>query len=640
MGRIYLDEDVSADGQTLILDANKNADYQTLIEEKFFRQMLAYPFSWISNRKSNSKLDMIQGRMGGLLTYTQEEFDREPDNEGYEFDEQDFKDYQRKFLDTMEKQLIDEIVKDLKRENLLPDDILSTSILAKMKEMGFILSDLDNNNKLQRTMKGKKTAEGFKEGLPFGAMDDDTTGGFIGAFLDSRPILYEEIKDHIEVKDNQITFDTEKYIEQISVAEGYGKLEKKDSKLTIASPKSGEVDETVEIFSIDRTNDGRYRMEGFGKTRLIDDVEETWDVYQNLLSLKNLEKYIEKVILSQKQSPLKSVLLSLVEPEDRMLNVGKLNIFVDNLSAGDLKNVGFGLNNPLTKETWMKYVRSLEGKAVEGSKKIGVIEELMMYAFNLFSKDRPFSDLDDSKQLEKVRGLKDSKKNEILDDLTSEQLYDIWEDNGKPTGADLDKIDDLANALYNQAMGKDMVGEVRKAEDSTQRPIPEGVQRRIEEMVEEQTENMKDTTDEEKKKKEEAKAKARQKLNLDFRTGKFPRKSPLPNTLGPVGGSGKQSGGGDVYPVLDAGKKRRGMVRLRVNFRPTKLVSARDYEIYQKRIDEKGKPMKDLGRRPLGGEGPRTAIELDRQKMQDTEKDFKSLMELKLGYNRLKGLVG
>ena len=561
MGRIYLDEDVSADGQTLILDANKNADYQTLIEEKFFRQMLAYPFSWISNRKSNSKLDMIQGRMGGLLTYTQEEFDREPDNEGYEFDEQDFKDYQRKFLDTMEKQLIDEIVKDLKRENLLPDDILSTSILAKMKEMGFILSDLDNNNKLQRTMKGKKTAEGFKEGLPFGAMDDDTTGGFIGAFLDSRPILYEEIKDHIEVKDNQITFDTEKYIEQISVAEGYGKLEKEDSKLTIASPKSGEVDETVEIFSIDRTNDGRYRMEGFGKTRLIDDVEETWDVYQNLLSLKNLEKYIEKVILSQKQSPLKNVLLSLVEPEDRMLNVGKLDIFVDNLSAGDLKNVGFGLDNPLTKETWMKYVRKLEGKAVEGSTKIKPIVKLMEYAFNKFTQDKPFSEVDDSAQLEKVRGLKDSKKNQILDDLTSEQLYDIWEDNGKPTIVDVEKIDDLANALYNQAMGKDVIEETKDK-------------------------------------------------------------------------------GGNTVPVMESGKERKGMVRLRVNFRPTKLVSARDYEIYQKRVDEKGKPMKDLGRRPLGGEGPRTAIELDRQKMQDTEKDFKSLMELKLGYNRLKGLVG
>ena len=84
-------------------------------------------------------------------------------------------------------------------------------------------------------MKGKKTAEGFKEGLPFGAMDDDTTGGFIGAFLDSRPILYQEIKDHIKVKKpNQIIFDTEKYIEKISVAEGYGKLEKEDSKLTIA----------------------------------------------------------------------------------------------------------------------------------------------------------------------------------------------------------------------------------------------------------------------------------------------------------------------------------------------------------------------------------------------------------------------
>ena len=574
MGRIYLDEDVSADGQTLILDANKNADYQTLIEEKFFRQMLAYPFSWISNRKSNSKLDMIQGRMGGLLTYTQEEFDREPDNEGYEFDERDFKEYQRKFLDTMEKQLIDEIVKDLKRENLLPDDILSTQIVAKMKEMGFILSDLDNNNKLQRTMKGKKTAEGFKEGLPFGAMDDDTTGGFIGAFLDSRPILYEEIKDHIEVKDNQITFDTEKYIEQISVSEGYGKLEKEDSKLTIASPKSGEVDKTVEIFSIDKTNDGRYRMEGFGKTRLIDDVEETWDVYQNLLSLKNLEKYIEKVILSQKQSPLKNVLLSVVEPEDRMLNVGKLDIFVDNLSAGDLKNVGFGLNNPLTKETWMKYVRKLEGKAVEGSTKIKPIVKLMEYAFNKFTQDKPFSEVDDSAQLEKVRGLKDSKKNQILNDLTSEQLYDIWEDNGKPTIVDVEKIDDLANALYNQAMGKDVIEITRDKE-------------------------------------------------------------------------------GRKFPVLESGKGKTGMVRLRVNFRPTKLVSAKDYEIYQERIDAGGRRMPEpkerdrLGTetgatdRRLGGRrGPVTATALDKKQEQDVEKDFKSIMELKLGYNRLKGLVG
>ena len=503
MGRIYLDEDVSADGQTLILDANKNADYQTLIEEKFFRQMLAYPFSWISNRKSNSKLDMIQGRMGGLLTYTQEEFDREPDNEGYEFDERDFKDYQRKFLDTMEKQLIDEIVKDLRRENMLPKEILSEEILVKMKEMGFILSDLDNNNKLQRTMKAKKTAEGFREGLPFGAMDDDTTGGFIGAFLDSRPILYEEIKDHIEVKKpNQIIFDTEKYIEKISVAEGYGKLEKEDSKLTVAGSRGRELNKEVEIFSVGKTNDGRYRMEGFGKTRLIDDVEETWDVYRDLLSLENLEKYIEKVILSQKQSPLKNILLSLVEPEDRMLEVGKLNIFVDNLSVGGNQSVGFGNTDALTKETWMKWLRRTEGKKVEGSTKIKPIVKLMEYAFNKFTQDKPFSEVDDSAQLEKVRGLKDSKKNQILNDLTSEQLYDIWENNGKPTIVDVEKIDDLANALYNQAMGKDVIEITRDKE-------------------------------------------------------------------------------GRKFPVLESGKGKTGMVRLRVNFRPTKLVSAKDYEIYQ-----------------------------------------------------------
>ena len=132
----------------------------------------------------------------------------------------------------------------------------------------------------------------------------------------------------------------------------------------------------------------------------------------------------------------------------------------------------------------------------------------------------------------------------------------------------------MANALYNQAMGKDVIEETRE------------------------------------------------KLVLDYDEDEMPITQE-----------------GKPVPVIESGKERKGMVRLRVNFRPTKLVSARDYEIYQKRVDEKGKPMKDLGRRPLGGEGPRTAVELDRQKMQDTEKDFKSLMELKLGYNRLKGLV-
>lgn len=582
MGRIYLDEDVSADGQTLILDANKNADYQTLIEEKFFRQMLAYPFSWISNRKSNSKLDMIQGRMGGLLTYTQEEFDREPDNEGYEFDEKDFKDYQRKFLDTMEKQLIDEIVKDLKRENLLPDDILSKEILTKMKEMGFILSDLDNNNKLQRTMKAKKTAEGFREGLPFGAMDDDTTGGFIGAFLDSRPILYEEIKDHIEVKKpNQIIFDTEKYIEKISIAEGYGKLEKEDSKLTIAGSRGRELNKEVEIFSIGKTNDGRYRMEGFGKTRLIDDIEETWDVYRDLLSLENLEKYIEKVILSQKQSPLKSILLSLVEPEDRMLEVGKLNIFVDNLSVGGNQSVDFGNTDALTKETWMKWLRRTEDKKVEGNKDVKMVGSLMNLAFDLFDLDVSPDEakIEDNPLMTKVTEKKfrgDTKENlpkRVLADLTVEQLYDIWESNGKPTSADPDKVDDLANALLRQASGKDVIEITRDKE-------------------------------------------------------------------------------GRKFPVLESGKGKTGMVRLRVNFRPTKLVSAKDYEIYQERIDAGGRRMPEpkerdrLGTetgatdRRLGGRrGPVTATELDRKRAQDVEKDFKSIMELKLGYNRLKGLV-
>jgi len=579
---IYLPEEFSVDGYDLSIEGDSNANFQQLMDNKLFRWMLAYPFSWIERKhkaKSRNALELIQGNLGNLLDLTQQEFDEKHGDSRYEFDAGEFRRYKKDFLQTISQTTIPQVVAALEAEDLLSAQVIPRTIMSNMREMDFTMGDLMDNNKTQRMATAKKTEQGFNPGLPHGAREEGKTAGLMGAFLESRPILYEEIRRHIKVKGHEITFNTEEYLSQLSEAEGFGKLD--DSEFVIASArKSSAIEKTVEIFSISKTNDDRYRIEGFGRTRTVDDIEEAWDVYRNATDIDKLEKHIEDTILSQKKSPLSDILYSVVEPEDRMLDVGKLEIKIDQLSQGDKGRAGFGKTEPISKKSWINWVRALEGKTSETNPDVTKIENLLMQAFNLFTRDEPFSALDESKQMQKVHEMKDG----ILDDLTSEDLYDIWEDNGKPDGSDLNKIDDLANAIWRHALGKDMArgekGEIGYAV----------------------------------------------KKAREFK-------------LGPIGGDGKHSGGGDAYPVLDAGKKKRGMVQLRVSFTPTKLVSARSYEIYHKRTDEKGKPMKDLGRRPLGGKGPTTARAMDGQGQKDKDKDFKTLMELKLGYNRLKGLA-
>ncbi len=611
--------------------------------------MLAYPFSWVERThkaKARHALELIQGRLGDLLDLTQQEFNEEYAETEYEFDEAEFREYKRAFFQTIGSTTIPQVVAALEQEDLLSAQVIPRNILSKMKEMDFTMNDLLDTNKTQRMFDAKTTERGFKPGLPHGArgegrkepygpltegVDPEKSAGLMGAFLESRPILYEEIRRHIKVKGHQIDFDTEKYLSEISEAEGFGKLD--DSELVVASPrKSSEIEKTVEIFSISNTNDGRYRIEGFDKTRTVDDIEEAWDVYRNATDLEKLEKHIEDTILSQKKSPLSDILYSVVEPEDRMLDVGKLVIHVDQLSQGDKGKAGFGKTEPIGKKSWINWVRALEGKTSETNPNVTKIENLLMQAFNLFARDEPFSKLDGSKQMQKVQAMKDG----VLDDLTSEDLYDIWEDNGKPTGNDLDKVDDLANAIWRHALGKDMArgfegemgyhreGQFASGVENALEAINADIKRRRAKQDIQGTPTDKPRAEKHRKFTESGEPAV---------TDKRSKTKTSDKTIDSVGG-------GDTFPVLDAGKKKKGMIRLRVSFTPTKLVSARKYEIFTPSQDYEGKTITGKDKRgPLGGKGPTTARAVGGDVASDKEKDFKTLMELKLGYNRLKGLV-
>ena len=652
---IYLPEEFSVDGYDLSIEGDSNANFQQLMDNKLFRWMLAYPFSWIERKhkaSARNALELIQGRLGDLLDLTQQEFDEKHGDSRYEFDAGEFTKYKKDFLQTISQTTIPQVVAALEAEDLLSAQVIPRNIMSNMREMDFTMGDLMDNNKTQRMATAKTTQSGFKPGLPHGArgkgrkepygplgegIDPEKSAGLMGAFLESRPILYEEIRRHIKVKGHEIKFDTEKYISELSEAEGFGKLD--DSEFVIASArKSSAIEKTVEIFSISKTNDDRYRIEGFGRTRTVDNIDEAWDVYRNATDLEKLEQHIEDTILSQKKSPLSDILYSVVEPEDRMLDVGKLEIMIDQLSQSDKGRAGFGKTEPISKKSWINWVRALEGKTSETNPDVTKIENLLNHAFPNFHRDAPFSVVDNSKHMQKVQSMKDG----VLEGLTSEELYDIWEDNGKPDGSDINIIDDLANAIWRHALGKDMArgskGEIGYHREGR---FASGVENALEE-INADIKSRRAKQDIQGTPTDKPRAEKDRKFTESGEpavTDKQGKAKASDRSIGPIGGGGGHSGGGDAYPVLDAGKKKRGMVQLRVSFTPTKLVSARTYEIKHRRTDEKGKPMKDLGRRPLGGKGPTTDTPLEGEQAKHRDKDFKTLMELKLGYNRLKGLA-
>jgi len=675
---IFLPREYSVDDYDFTLEGDRNANFQELMENKLFRWMLAYPFSWVERThkaKARHALELIQGRLGDLLDLTQQEFNEEYAETEYEFDEAEFREYKRAFFQTIGSTTIPQVIAALEQEDLLSASVIPRNILYKMKEMDFTMNDLLDNNKTQRMFDAKTTEQGFKPGLPHGArgegrkepygplaegVNPEKSAGLMGAFLESRPILYEEIRRHIKVDGHEIKFDTEKYLSEISEAEGFGKLD--DSELVVASPrKSSEIEKTVEIFSISNTNDGRYRIEGFDKTRTVDDIEEAWDVYRNATDLEKLEKHIEDTILSQKKSPLSDILYSVVEPDDRMLDVGKLVIHVDQLSQGEKGKAGFGKTEPIGKKSWINWVRALEGKVAETNPNVTKIENLLNYAFPIFNRDGTFSSIDESKHMQKVQSMKDG----ILEDLTTEDLYDIWEDNGKPDGSDYHLVDDLANAIWRHAKEDDMArGKDGKMGYHREGQFASGVENALEainaDIKSRRAKQDIQGTPTDKPRAEKDKKEVEQRVWIEptpkeKEEGKKPywgtKKVPATadrrgkakssdRSIGSVGGGGGHSGGGDAFPVLDAGKKKKGMIQLRVSFIPTKLVSARKYEIFTPSRDYEGKTITGKKNRgPLGGKGPKTDTAISGDAAKDKEKDFKTIMGLKLGYNRLKGLV-
>ena len=243
----------------------------------------------------------------------------------------------------------------------------------------FTLSQIDDRSAIDNLLfiNERGSSEGSSSEGSSSEGEPQQSGELIDAFDKSKPILFEDITDYFNYESTRIDFDIKTYIEDLFKKEGFGDINAKDEDGNYISPfkvgqtrsetktesgtdfKGKKFEGKVKVFSEKdeqdnipllyvilqgdervgySTEDVQFKIEGFTGSKIYNSLEEVYDAMTELqTNPKVLEKYIEKIILSQDKHPLKDMIYSYLIPEKRKLKLGELKIFVSNTESGSEK---------------------------------------------------------------------------------------------------------------------------------------------------------------------------------------------------------------------------------------------------------------------------------------------------------------
>jgi hypothetical protein len=482
------------DEYNLVLrDADLKKEFDQLMDNKLFKGMLAYPFSWmeLSDLKSGSKgkLSKVKGRLASLMNMTNEEFEETHSERKYmSFDEDAFKKYQRSFLKQITNTPIPLIIKHLKQAGYLEGNLFSGGMTNHMKEMNFTLGNIDSKTKLKKLMGARvEKGKGFQEGTAY-------EGPLIAAFDEEKSILDNSIADYTKVTGQNITFDMSKYLNEIFKEEGFGEFlteeKRKNFKWEVGEPRrEANFKKVVPAFKFIKRKDGRYSLEGLFKTRIYDDLDDAWEGFHTHINLNELEKHLDETLTTQKPSSISDIFYDILTPIDRKIDVGRLDIFVEKLT----KTVE-GEKVPMDKDGFINWARAKAGMRTFSNKNMEKLRNVLFVYFNYFSENKKevedwfeegvksdvVSDIQSlESKLEKVKSIKYGEdKALIFSDLTSKDMYDLWkgEKIDSADDVDLDLMDEVANALMNNILERKGVyhQNVTASKDGDNYPISQG----------------------------------------------------------------------------------------------------------------------------------------------------------------------
>lgn len=237
----------------------------------------------------------------------------------------------------------------------------------------FTLSQIDDRSAIDNLLfiNERGSSEGSSSEGSSSEGEPQQSGELIDAFDKSKPILFEDITDYFNYESTSIDFDIKTYIEDLFKKEGFGDINAKDSPFKVGQTRSETKTESgtdfkgkkfegkVKVFSEKdeqdnipllyvilqgdervgySTEDVQFKIEGFTGSKIYNSLEEVYDEMSELqTNPKVLEKYIEKIILSQDKHPLKDIIYSYLIPEKRKLKLGELKISVSNTESGSEK---------------------------------------------------------------------------------------------------------------------------------------------------------------------------------------------------------------------------------------------------------------------------------------------------------------
>ena len=376
--------------------------FDALVSDKnpIFLSMLGYVFyRATANNKRTKVMEEAKSQIPKLLQYDDEDFEKIKDREQGLINlitEKEIDKYFRQYLKEIEKtdmrSIFDAlqsagyfVVRKAKKNGkgvVVPELSDKPLKLDEEKLMRFKLTEVGNQSAIERlvdiTERGQEVDEKGSE----------RTGELMSAIDSGKPILYEMIKNYFVVEEQvsgaKITLDTKKYVNEVFIKEGFGAFDSENfpfksgifgSKLEHFDKPNQQKDESKEQYEArmffegkkkktfsekDTRNNipllhlkligdkgaGKYEqgkdkflVEGLTGSKSFDTLEEAYDEINEISTKPKLvEKYLEKIIMSQDKHPLKNIIYGYLSAERRELKLGTLEIEINKTKEGSSKD--------------------------------------------------------------------------------------------------------------------------------------------------------------------------------------------------------------------------------------------------------------------------------------------------------------
>lgn len=321
--RILIDDDTSPINGEIILNPQMiEQNHVKLIENLVYELMATYLFHEFDNKLSkvdDEVYDLLNPSHYKNLDTTESEIEVSEFEPAYDSD--DFKEYINHFLQTIEEQHLLKLYSDLTTRQLFSAPALfSTELENNLKN--FRVVDLLNNGKYNKAL--KYDLESIER----------TESSFIDMFLNSKPIMYDTLKNYIKFTKTDasfITVNTNDYMLNLFKQQRLVP-QRSDSLATLKVGKVKKSNKTINLGKAKqpiqelRVEENKVIFEGMFLNKESDDILEI------IQSLKDIQTKVADLdaqklnIIGSSLNPISSAIAKALTPKRGKLGVGEIHI--------------------------------------------------------------------------------------------------------------------------------------------------------------------------------------------------------------------------------------------------------------------------------------------------------------------------